>query len=162
MSYEPLPPINMSDLEQNILQPYGEGEIVFNQNTVPFDFDGKRLLWLKYCNKDVRELYIYVFEEAKPKLIHTLGVNDGMVSHVKFLKKRDSVGTKIFYVKDTQEIICFDIASKESKTIGKAPDSIIAFNVNDGSIRESHNKNVDPETGASSADSYSVICLDES
>lgn len=73
MNYQPLPPINMSDLEQNILQPYGEGEIEFNQNTVPFDFDGFRLIWLKYENKDTRELYMYNFEKAKPLLVHTFG-----------------------------------------------------------------------------------------
>ena len=60
--YNKPPPINMSDLEQNSLQHFGEGEISFNQNTVPFDFDGQRLLWLKYLDKDNRELYIYQFD----------------------------------------------------------------------------------------------------
>ena len=46
-----------------MLQPFGEGELEFNQNTVPFDFDGKRLLWLKYLDKDIREIYIYHFNE---------------------------------------------------------------------------------------------------
>lgn len=36
----------LSNLETNILENYGEGEIEFTQNTVPFDFDGKRLLYL--------------------------------------------------------------------------------------------------------------------
>lgn len=78
---------------------------------MPFDFDGLRLLWLKYCDGDNRQINIYVFEEAKVKTVLELGVNDGMISHVKFLKKKDKVGTKIFYVKDTQEIIMFDIVT---------------------------------------------------
>ena len=48
MNNEALPPINMSNLEESELKPYGEGELEFNQNTVPFDFDGKRLMWLTY------------------------------------------------------------------------------------------------------------------
>jgi hypothetical protein len=41
----------MSDLELNELKPFGEGELEFNQNTVPFDFDGHRLMWLTYKDK---------------------------------------------------------------------------------------------------------------
>lgn len=61
-------------------------------------------MWLKYCNKDTRELYIYSFERTKQILIHTFGQNDGMISHVKFLKKKNGTGKTIIYVKDTSEI----------------------------------------------------------
>lgn len=149
----------MSDLEQNILQPYGEGELVFNQNTVPFDFDGLRLLWLKYSDKDNRDLFIYTFEANKFESVLSLGPNDGMISHVKFLKKVNKVGNRLFYVKDTSEIIMYNLDSKEKKTIGSAPDSIIAFNVSDGSIRENAE---DLESGNTNDDDYRVICLDES
>lgn len=37
-------PIMMSNLESNILENFGENDIEFTQNTVPFDFDGARLL----------------------------------------------------------------------------------------------------------------------
>jgi hypothetical protein len=70
MSIEVLPPINLSDLEQNILQPYGEGDIKFNQNTVPFDFDGRRLLWMTYLENDVRQLNIFDFDENKIDMVH--------------------------------------------------------------------------------------------
>jgi hypothetical protein len=56
---------------------------------------------LKYCDKDNREIYTFTFEDAKAKCVLALDKNEGMISHVKFLKKRDKVGTKIFYVKDT-------------------------------------------------------------
>jgi hypothetical protein len=56
MHHDILPPINMSDLELNELKPFGEGELEFNQNTVPFDFDGHRLMWLTYKDKNCREL----------------------------------------------------------------------------------------------------------
>ena len=65
----------MSDLGNNILQPYGEGDgdtkerLEFNQNTVPFDFDGKRLLWMKYVDKDIREIWIFTFETNEAKMV---------------------------------------------------------------------------------------------
>lgn len=37
-------PIMLSNLESNILENFGENELEFTQNTVPFDFDGQRLL----------------------------------------------------------------------------------------------------------------------
>ena len=37
-------PIMMSNLETNILENFGEGDVEFTQNSVPFDFDGLRLL----------------------------------------------------------------------------------------------------------------------
>ena len=51
----------------NELTPYGEGEFEFNQNTVPFDFDGQRLLWMTYstAGADVRDLFFYDFRYAK-------------------------------------------------------------------------------------------------
>lgn len=36
----------MSNLDSNILENYGENDVEFTQNTVPFDFDGARLLYL--------------------------------------------------------------------------------------------------------------------
>lgn len=75
-----------------------------------------------------------------------------MVSHVKFLKKKNGTGKKIFFVKDTAEIICLDMeesAAGEIKTkatvVGKAKDAIIAMSVTDGSLRESFNQNADLE-----------------
>lgn len=69
-----------------------------------------------------------------------------MVSHVKFLKKKNGSGKKIFFVKDTTEIICLDMeesAAGEIKTkateVGKAKDAIIALSVSDGSHRENFN-----------------------
>jgi len=38
-------PMRLSNLDTNILENYGEGEIAFTQNTVPFDFDGNRLMY---------------------------------------------------------------------------------------------------------------------
>ena len=62
-NYEPPPPINISNLEMNELTPFGEGKIEFDQNSVPFDFDGQRLMWMNYIDggDDKRELNFYDF-----------------------------------------------------------------------------------------------------
>jgi len=118
----------MSDLEQNILQPYGEGELEFNQNSVPFDFDGQRFLWMKYLDKDVREIYIYHFYANEHiELVKRFEKNDGMISHVHFLKNAGGGGKYMFYIKDTQFIVRFNLETKESEIIGKTNDVVIAF-----------------------------------
>ena len=59
-------PIMLSNLDTNMLDNYGEnGEIEFTQNTVPFDFDGKNLLWMHYVTKDQREVFVYNFERKE-------------------------------------------------------------------------------------------------
>lgn len=65
------PPIMVSNLDTNMLEPYGEPDegdhnaggpqITFTQNTVPFDFDGERLLYMQYHTRDHREIYLYTF-----------------------------------------------------------------------------------------------------
>ena len=40
-----VPPIMLSNLDTNILENYGENQLHFTQNSVPFDFDGHRLLY---------------------------------------------------------------------------------------------------------------------
>lgn len=56
------PPISLSDLEANVLEHFGEDLIEFNQNSVPFDFNGEHLLWMAYQPKGVREIYIFDFK----------------------------------------------------------------------------------------------------
>lgn len=72
----------------NELTPFGEGVFEFNQNTVPFDFDGQRLLWMTYCDggNDQRELNFFDFRIAKKQLIKTFTNGDGMLSNFKIFK----------------------------------------------------------------------------
>jgi hypothetical protein len=120
----------MSDLENNLLEHFGEDDdIQFNQNTVPFDFDGKRLLWLTYLDKDIREIWIYNFENRKKEKVETFGGNDGMISHAKFLKEPEGGGDFLFYVKNCQYVMQRNLKTNETTLIGRASDAIIAFNV---------------------------------
>ena len=91
----------------------------FNQNTVPFDFDGKRLLWLTYHEKGVRELNIFHFDDNRIEMVHRFNKNDGMISQVKFLKNHDRQNGKyIIYVKDTINIIKFNLVTKSAEILG--------------------------------------------
>jgi len=46
-------PIMLSDLDSNFIDDIGKNsDIEFNQNTVPFDFNGSHLLWMHYVTKD--------------------------------------------------------------------------------------------------------------
>ncbi len=68
-----------------MLDNYGENEIEFTQNTVPFDFDGHKLLWMHYVTKDQREVYMYDFESRQKQLVLSFTRRDGLISHMKML-----------------------------------------------------------------------------
>lgn len=127
---DPSPPIMLSNLETNILENYGEGEVHFTQNTVPFDFDGRRLLWMNYVSKNQRDVNIFDFETKKNKLIMQLKSSDGLVSHMKLLENC------IFYVKDTKKIIKYDMLTKTEIQVGTSRDTVIALCATKNELRE--------------------------
>ena len=51
-------PLSISNLEESVLEDHNEG-LHFDQNTVPFDFDGHVLLWMAYLEDGTREINIY-------------------------------------------------------------------------------------------------------
>lgn len=84
------PPIALSNLESNILDPHGLDQnnhplFEFDQNCVPFDFDGDVLLWMIYQPKGARELKIYDFKDEKAHSIMRFQANDGIISHCKLV-----------------------------------------------------------------------------
>jgi hypothetical protein len=82
----------LSDLESSTLRDHGDKILEFNQNTVPFDFDGKRLLWMDYKSREDRDIKTYTFDTKAVDTVLTFNRTDGLVSHMKF------VGNKIFYI----------------------------------------------------------------
>lgn len=65
----------------------------------------------------------------KLEVAYSFKKQDGMVSHVKFLKNQGGGGNYIFFVRDTQYIVRLNLVSKELEEIGRVSDSVIAFNV---------------------------------
>lgn len=114
-------PIMLSNLESNELVPFGENEIEFTQNTVPFDFDGLRLLWMHYVKKDERDVYIYEFESKTKTRITSFSARDGLISHMKFL------GDCLYYVRNTKDVIRFDMKKKTASLVGTAKDAILCL-----------------------------------
>ena len=113
-------PIMLSNLDTNMLESFGEpnqgpeggSEVIFTQNCVPFDFDGARLLWMQYLSRESREVYVYDFALKEKQTVLTFSKRDGIVSHMKF------IGDSVFYVKDTKNLIKYDIKKKSSTLIG--------------------------------------------
>eukprot|EP00352_Strombidinopsis_acuminata_P001319 CAMPEP_0176347896 /NCGR_PEP_ID=MMETSP0126-20121128/7437_1 /TAXON_ID=141414 ORGANISM="Strombidinopsis acuminatum, Strain SPMC142" /NCGR_SAMPLE_ID=MMETSP0126 /ASSEMBLY_ACC=CAM_ASM_000229 /LENGTH=234 /DNA_ID=CAMNT_0017696373 /DNA_START=97 /DNA_END=801 /DNA_ORIENTATION=- len=124
------PSVSISNLETNRLEPYKEPELEFNQNTVPFDFDGERLLWMTYQPKGAREIFMYTFTQGQRDSILQFGAGDPIVSHFHML------GNKIYYVKNTKDIIEYDISTKAAKLIGSTTDAILALSVSSKTLRE--------------------------
>ena len=42
------PPILISDLDAGNIDPHYPGDMIFAQNSVPFDFDGEHLIFMQY------------------------------------------------------------------------------------------------------------------
>ena len=57
------------------------GEVEFNQNSVPFDFDGDYVLWMTYEPMGVRVIYAYSIGTFKPSEVLRFSKNDGIISH---------------------------------------------------------------------------------
>lgn len=119
----------LSNLESNELISYGEGEVEFTQNTVPFDFDGQRLLWMKYVRKDDRDAYIYEFETKSVNRVANFGPREGLISHMKFL------GDCLYYVRNTKDVIRYDTKRKTASLVGTTKDAILCLYVTSNKIR---------------------------
>jgi hypothetical protein len=110
------PPIMLSNLDTNMLESFGEpGEgstVQFNQNCVPFDFDGERLMWMQYISRDIREVSIYEFAKKERKTVLNFTKRDGLISHMKML------GDSLFYVKNTRDLVRYDLKTYSSHLLG--------------------------------------------
>ena len=171
-------PIMLSNLDTNMLESFGEpgggeeggSEVSFTQNCVPFDFDGERLLWMQYLTRDAREVYLYTFDSKLKSTVATFAKRDGIISHMKFL------GESLFYVKNTRDIVRYDMKTKSSQLVGTAKDAVIALSVTRNKMREydsgeevklggafGEDNEIDEENkGGENSGSFTLTCLDES
>jgi hypothetical protein len=85
---------------------------------------------MQYLTRDNRELYIYNFLEKTKTTVCSFTKRDGIISHVKLL------GNSLFYVKNTKDLIRFDMKGKSSSLIGTTKDAVIALNVTRNHLRE--------------------------
>lgn len=50
-------PVTIADFDTQIVDQKGQFE--FNHNSVPFDFDGRKIIWMDYVSKSNRVVYMY-------------------------------------------------------------------------------------------------------
>ena len=50
-------PVTIADFDTQIVEQKGQFE--FNNNSVPFDFDGRKIIWMDYLSKSQRVVSIY-------------------------------------------------------------------------------------------------------
>jgi len=120
---------------------------------------------MQYLTRDNRELYIYNFLEKTKTTVCSFTKRDGIISHVKLL------GNSLFYVKNTKDLIRFDMKGKSSSLIGTTKDAVIALNVNRNHLREldlreeekkgeSVSQEIDEEAKADDP-RFTLSCVDE-
>jgi hypothetical protein len=73
---------------------------------------------------------VYNFPEKSKSTVCSFSKRDGIISHVKLLN--DS----LFYVKNTRDLIRFDMKSKSSVLVGTTKDAIIALSVTKNILRD--------------------------
>ena len=92
-----LDPINISDLEENMLVQHRPDNLKFTQNSVPFDFDGQHLIYMEYKDRSIREIWMYTVETRTLTEVLRFTKADPIVSHVK-LTKTTAGGVMLVYV----------------------------------------------------------------
>lgn len=117
-------PITLADFDTQIVDQKGEFE--FDNNSVPFDFDGNRLLWLNYESKSQRIIYLYDMKNDEKTEIMDLKNSDGLIYHMKLYKN------KLIYVRNTKEIVIHNMDTADQKWIKLT--SILALYVYDSTV----------------------------
>lgn len=119
-------PITIADFDTQMVEQKGEFE--FDNNSVPFDFNGKKLIWMDYESKKKRKIYLYDIQKEEKTELMDLKNSDGLVYHMKIFKN------KVVYVKNTKEIIVLDVDSADHRNIGKTANQILALHIYDTKV----------------------------
>ena len=88
---------------------------------------------MQYLTRDSREVYIYEFATKKKSTLLTFAKRDGIISHMRFL------GDSLFYVKNTKDIVRYDMRKHSAQIIGTTREAVIAVHVSCNHIREADN-----------------------
>ena len=122
------------------------------------------MLWMQYLTRDNREVYLYNFLDKTKLTVCEFAKRDGIISHMKLL------GDFLFYVKNTKDIIRYDMKSKSSVLVGSTKDAVIALYVTRNKLREtdiheegkmsSNDEEIDEEAKADDP-RFTLFCIDE-
>jgi hypothetical protein len=160
-------PITIADFDTQIVDQKGEFE--FDNNSVPFDFDGSKLLWMNYETKKQRIVYVYDLKNDDKIELMDLKNSDGLVYHMKLFKN------KVVYVRNTKEVMVCDMDSADDKCLGKSSNQILAIHVYDERVTsydreilardgvrvsDYDEENKENHTEESTTDSFKIVTLD--
>jgi hypothetical protein len=123
---------------------------------------------MNYQSRDLRDVYLYNFPAKTLTTVATFQKRDGIISHMKLL------GDCLYYVKNTRDLVRYDMKSHSSTLLGSTRDAIIALYVTRNTIRDFDKEedeklggglgyeDIDEEAKTSSDEKrYTVACLDE-
>ena len=121
---------------------------------------------MHYLSRDQREVYLYDFARKEKQTVLTLSKRDGIVSHMKFL------GDSLYYVKNTKDLVRYDLKKHSSHLIGTTRDAVIALHVTRNQMREVDHAEEEKVGGMMQDDEideenkedsrFTVCCIDES
>jgi hypothetical protein len=125
---------------------------------------------MNYQSRDLRDVNLYNFPKKTLTTVVNFQKRDGIISHMKLL------GDCLYYVKNTRDLVRYDMKSHSSSLIGTTRDAIIALYVTRNTMREfdkeedeklggglAWNDEIDEEAKSQSTDDkrYTIACLDE-
>lgn len=90
---------------------------------VPFDFDGKRILWMEYREGDVKEFQFYDLATKKIIPIKNFGNDYHFLSFGRIVRK------DIIFVENNKNVKLFNMENNSVRDLYSHTSSIIAFDV---------------------------------
>lgn len=124
---------------------------------------------MQYHSRDVRDVNLYNFPAKTMTRVVEFTKRDGIIAHMKML------GDSLFYVKNTRDIVRYDMKTHSSTLIGSTKDAVIALYVTRNIMREfdkeedekiggglgHHENDIDEEAKGSDEKRFTISCLDE-
>ena len=160
-----LAPINVSDLENDMLVPHSPEGLKFTQHHVPFDFDGEHLIYMEYGERGVRDIKMYKVSEQQVHQLLRFTKKDPIVSHVK-LARNKSNQLKLVYVQGARTIKTYDVVEKNHHFVAVLPDSILAMHVRSNLLRPcdgmGQDQAADPEAQPQTTAELMISAVDDS
>jgi hypothetical protein len=75
--------------------------------------------------KDQREVFVYNFERKEKQQVLSFTRRDGLVSHMKMIYGEE--GEWLFYVRNTKDVIKYDVRKKTATLVGSCRDSVLSL-----------------------------------
>jgi len=116
-------PLTLTDFNTQVIEKIGDFE--FDFNSIPFDFDGSRFLWMDYESKHKRVIWMFEMETQTKKDVMKLAKKDGLIYFVKMK------GDWLYYVHDNRKLVKFNMTTGETIKLTKTANDIIALQILD-------------------------------